>query len=251
MFKVFSLCVILLGLPGLQWGAYTPVIVDFTGNSVDVSSWPAVQAHLQQRNISPDKVTFLTLHQCDLTQLPEWVAEKMPNLKHLRMERTPITALPENIDRLTKLERILAPRNKITGLPSSFNRLIHLTEADFSHNNLKNLSKSSFKLPKLTRLNLYANQIATLPDLSSLVSLQRLFLSHNKDIRFEPHSKPLASLEILDLAYCNLKTVPSFFGDMSSLRRLNLTGNPLLEKGSGNKWGKKELKQRFANKVRF
>ena len=116
---------------------------------MDVNSWPAVEAHLQQRNISPDKVTFLTFYRCDLTQLPEWVAEKMPNLKSLSIESTPITALPENIDRLTKLERIFAPRNKITGLPTSFGNLTNLIKANFSHNNLKNLSKDLGKLVKL------------------------------------------------------------------------------------------------------
>lgn len=252
MLKVFSLCVVLLGLPELQWSSPSTVSVDFIGHHVDVNSWPEVEEHLQSLGItSPDAVTHLTFYKCDLTQLPAWVTEKMPNLTHLDIRDNAITALPENIERLTQLKHLNAPHNKITGLPPSFSQLNHLAVANFSHNNLKNLSKSSFKLPKLAHLGLSHNQIATLPDLSGLESLRILLLSHNEDILFEPDSKPLDSLEFLDLAHCNLKTVPSFLGRFSMLDSLHLEGNPLVQQGTGDKWGKNELTQKFGHRVRF
>ena len=253
MLKVFSLCVILLGLPGLQGSVpLPPVQVTLSNPHFDIISWQAVAAHLQSLGITrPDEVTHLTLHQCNLKRLPAWVTDKMPNLKHLNIADNAITALPENIDRLTKLMHLEAHHNHMTALPASLSTLSRLELADFRYNKLKNLSKASFNMPNLRALALSHNQISTLPDLSGLKNLQGLLLEHNEDIRFEPGSKPLQSLNALDLSHCNLKTVPSFLGDFSKLNKLNLAGNPLLEKGSGDKWGKEELKQRFADKVRF
>ncbi|MEH0002952.1 MAG: leucine-rich repeat domain-containing protein [Holosporaceae bacterium] len=251
MLKVFSLCVILLGLPGLQGCEYTPVRVEFAFHHVDVNSWPAVEANLQQRNIRPDEVTHLKFYQCDLTQIPDWVGEKMPNLRELDIRHNKVKKIPETIGHLTKLTNIDADNNAITEIPSFLSNLPKLQFADFASNRLKNISKSSLNLPHLSFLNLADNQIGTLPDLSGLKNLQGLRLEHNKDIRFGPQSKPLDSLNFLDLSHCNLKTVPSVVGTFSKLRNFNLAGNPLLEEGSGDKWGKKELKQRFGDKVRF
>ncbi|MGB0919631.1 MAG: leucine-rich repeat domain-containing protein [Holosporaceae bacterium] len=251
MLKLFSLCVILLGLPGLQGVAHTPVTVMFKYDHVDVKSWTAVEAYLQQNNIRSEEVADLTFFKCDLTELPDWVCEKMPNLKLLNIRYNKFKKIPETIAHLTKLTNIAAGNNELTEFPSFLSKLPALHSVDFRGNRLKNISKSSLNLPNLTFLILSHNQIGTLPDLSGLESLQVLRLEHNEDIRFGTQSKPLDSLNSLDLSHCNLKTVPSIVGTFSKLRNFNLAGNPLLEKGSGDKWGKDELKQHFADKVRF
>ena len=251
MLKIFSLCIILLGLPGLQGCESTPVEVEFMFHHVDVNSWPAVEANLQQRNIRPDAVTHLKFYQCDLTQIPDWVGEKMPNLTNLDIGFNKVKKIPATIEHLTKLTKLDAVSNEITEIPSFLSKLPALQFVNFSGNKLKNISQSSLKLPELRFLNLSHNQIGTFPDLSGLKHLQGLRLEHNEDILFEPPSKPLDSLAFLDLSHCNLKTVPSFLGTFRRLINFNLSGNPLLDKGSGDKWGKEELKKHFADKVRF
>lgn len=251
MLKVFSVCVILLGLPGLQGVAHTPVTVMFKYHHVDVKSWTAVEAYLQQNNIRSEEVADLTFFKCDLTQLPDWVVEKMPNLKLLNISYNKFKKIPETIAHLTKLRHLAAGNNELTEFPSFLSKLPALHSVDFRGNRLKNISKSSLNLPNLTLLVLSNNQIGTLPDLSGLKNLQGLLLEHNEDIRFEPASKPLDSLDVLDLSHCHLKTVPSFLGDISSLSKLNLEGNPLLKKGFKNKLGKDELKKKFEDKVQF
>ena len=242
---------ILLGLPELQGCDPTPVKVEFMFHHVDVNSWPAVEANLQQRNIRPDEVTDLIFYKCDLTQVPDWVGEKMPNLTDLDIGGNKVKKLPATIERLTKLTNIKANDNKITEIPSFLSKLPELRFVNFSGNKLKNISKSSLNLPKLRFLDLADNQISTLPDLSGLKNLSGLRLEHNEGIGFVTQSTTLDYLDFLDLSHCNLKTVPSFLGTFPRLINFNLSGNPLLEEGSGDKWGKKELKQRFGDKVRF
>ncbi|MGB0919628.1 MAG: leucine-rich repeat domain-containing protein [Holosporaceae bacterium] len=252
MLKLLALGLIVCGVPVLQGTDLRSLAqVNFSNPSLDVTNWQAVEAHLQGQNIAPEAVTNLTLERCNLTQLPAWVIQKMPNLIALDIKENNIKELPETIEHLGQLVFLEAQHNHLTTLPASLSRLNQLYLANFSHNKLKNLSPSSFKLPKLEVLNLSHNQIATLPDLSGLANLQTLSLSGNEGIRLEPDFAPLTSLRQLDLSHCHLKTVPSFLGDISSLSKLNLEGNPLLEKGLKNKWGKDELKKKFEDKVRF
>lgn len=258
MLKLLALGLILCGVPALQGVDPRPLAhITFSNPGLDVTNWQAVAAHLQGQNIAPEAVTNLTLERCNLTQLPAWVIEKMPNLVSLEINENNIEKLPETIERLSKLVFLEAQHNHLTTLPASFSKLNQLFLANFSHNKLKNISQSLLTLPNLEVLNVSHNQIATVPNLAGLTNLQTLSLRGNEGIRFEPDFAPLTLLRHFDLAHCNLKTVPSFFGDMSSLRKLNLEGNPLRHKGFKNKWGfkskwgKDELKKKFESKVRF
>ena len=252
MLKFFFLLGIVCANPALpQASSAANTVVNLRNPHFNAGNWEAVKAHLDARRIVASDVTSLFLTQCRLTTFPAWIIEKMPNLTHLDIRDNAITVLPENIKLLTKLTSIRAQNNKIGGLPDSFGDLRELMTANFSNNNLKNISRTIGTLTNLTDLDLSHNQIGTLPDLSGLRSLSKLSLSHNEDICFEPDSQPLIFLMILDLSHCNLKNVPSFLDDMGMLRNLNLEGNPLVQQGTGDKWGKNELTQKFGHRVHF
>lgn len=248
-FFLWSVVFANLALPQTSSAAITAVNLQY--KNVNAENWEEVSAYLNSRGIVASSVIALLLKQRGLTTFPAWIIEKMPNLQNLDIEGNAITALPENIDRLTQLKILEAADNKITGLPPSFGNLTNLIVVNFSHNNLKNISKNLGKLVKLIQFDLSHNQIATLPDLSGLAKLHTLHLGHNEDIRFEAGFRPLKHLKTLYLSHCNLKTVPSFLDDMSNLQHLYLDGNPLVQKGSGDKWGKDELTQKFGHIVHF
>ena len=250
--KFFFLLGIVFAHPALsQASSAANTVVNLRNPHFNAGNWGEVKAYLDSRRIVASDVTRLSLIQCRLTTFPAWIIEKMPNLLYLDIQDNAITALPENIDRLTRLSNIKAQNNKLAGLPPSFGNLTNLIKANFSHNNLKNLSKDLGKLVKLIQFDLSHNQIGTLPDLSGLRNLTTLSLSHNEDIRFEPDPQPLIFLMRLNLSHCNLKTVPSFLGRFRTLHHLNLEGNPLVQQGTGDKWGKNELTQKFGHRVRF
>ena len=258
MLKLLALGVILCGVPALQGVSSNPLSqISFSNPGLDVSNWQAVEAHLQRQNIAPEAVTNLTLERCNLTQLPAWVTEKMPNLVSLEINENNIEKLPETIESLSKLMFLEAQHNHLTALPDSFTKLNQLFLANFSHNKLKNISHSLLTLPNLEVLNVSHNQIGTFPDLFGLQNIRTLSLRGNEGICFEPDSAPLTLLRHLDLAHCNLKTVPSFLGAFSNLHKLNLEDNPLRHKDFKNKWGfksgwgKDELKKKFEDKVWF
>ena len=240
MLKLLALGVILCGVPVLQGVSSNPLSqISFSNPSLDVSNWQVVEAHLKRHNIAPEAVTNLMLERCNLTQLPAWVIEKMPNLVSLEINENNIEKLPETIERLSQLVFLEAQHNQLTALPDSFSKLNQLYLANFSHNKLKNISQSLLTLPKLEVLNVSYNQIGTFPDLSGLKSISTLSLRGNEGVYFEPNAAPLTLLRHLDLAHCNLKTVPSFLGAFSNLRKLNLEDNPLRHKSFKNKWGVK------------
>ncbi|MEH0002951.1 MAG: leucine-rich repeat domain-containing protein [Holosporaceae bacterium] len=133
------------------------------------------------------------------------------------------------VEKLPNLVYLNLMNNHLTKLPDNIHLLKNLETLDVRMNQLTDLPANLEHLTKLTDLNLSDNKLKNLPSvLGELTNLETLVLSDNQ-----------------------LGMLPGSIGQLSALESLSLRHNPLAQKGSGDKWGKKELKRRFGDKVRF
>ena len=146
----------------------------------------------------------------------------------LDLSRLKLTALPESLGQLARLERLSLHSNQLTALPESLGQLAQLQTLYLHNNQLTALPESLGQLTKLERLNLDNNQLTTLPEsLGRLTQLRTLDLDNN-DLTALPESLgQLTQLNTLFLQRNQLTALPESLGQLTQLQYLHLAGNPL------------------------
>ncbi|MCZ4408177.1 leucine-rich repeat domain-containing protein [Cryomorphaceae bacterium 1068] len=91
--------------------------------------------------------------------LPRSICE-YPDIKTIRARNIGLTALPDCMDQLTKLEKLYINSNTFTELPDAFGAMKNLEVLDISDNNLKNIPPSLFTLTGLKKIYISGNQFS-------------------------------------------------------------------------------------------
>jgi Leucine-rich repeat (LRR) protein len=166
-----------------------------------------------------------------LDQFQTKVAE-MSNLRWLRLNRSQLGSLPDEIDQFQKLEVLTLAHNKMTALHSgNLPALSSLRVVNVAHNNLRDsgLPSELFTLRGLHTLDMSYNNLSKIPEeLLKSKNLIVLDLSHNK-ISSIPGALfiQLTGVEYLDLSHNELQSLPPQLRRMEHLKQLNLANNPL------------------------
>jgi internalin A len=158
----------------------------------------------------------------------------------LTLQGMELTALPESIGQLTKLQSLDLGNNQLTTLPKSIGQLTQLKELvtlNLGGNGLTALSKSIGQLTQLSVLNLWSNSLVALPDsIAQLVNLESLYL-YNNQLTYLPESiAQLCRLRELSAGKNHLLKLPESIGQLTQLRVLDFDDNQLttLPKSIGN-----------------
>ncbi|ETE72453.1 Protein flightless-1-like protein [Ophiophagus hannah] len=166
----------------------------------------------------------------------------MSSLRWLKLNRTGLCYLPEELSALHKLEHLSVSHNNLTTLHGEFSSLpclrlfINLTDLlylDLSDNKLESLPPQMRRLVHLQTLLLSNNPLmhAQLRQLPAMTALQTLHLRNTQRTQSNlPTSLDgLTSLADVDLSCNDLSRVPECLYTLSSLRRLNLSTNQISE----------------------
>ena len=139
-----------------------------------------------------------------------------------------LTHIPDAIENLTALKKLIFRYNQLFSLPDWIGSLIFLEELNFNVNNLKKIPNTIGSLMLLKNLSLWKNEINYLPDsMGSLTSLEFLNLRIN-DLKELPETiGNLNQLKELNLHDNKLELLPNTIGYLSSLEKLNLSWNSL------------------------
>ncbi len=184
-------------------------------------------------------ITTLALSSCDLTNLPESIAN-LAYLRGLILEDNKLSNLPQSLGGLVKLERLMLSRNPLVNLPEIVGQLTSLKKLDLERTELKTFPTTICQLQKLQELNLSNNageiQPFLLPDsLCNLHSLKKLDLSENILDSLPRWIGQLTALEELELWDNNLPAIPEEICQLAHLRVLDLSHNRLLALPTGIK----------------
>ncbi|KAK4567565.1 hypothetical protein RGQ29_003365 [Quercus rubra] len=165
-------------------------------------------------------------------EIPNGIGE-IGSLEELVLEANQLDGhLPKNLGNLSNLKRLVLNANNFTGtIPETFGKLTNLTE-------LIDGTAISGRIPgfignwsKLGRLHMQGTFMeGPIPDTISLLSnLTELMISDLKGLSIGfPNLKDLKKLEYLVLRNCLITGfIPSYIGELESLKRLDLSFNNL------------------------
>jgi Leucine-rich repeat (LRR) protein len=160
------------------------------------------------------------------------------------MDNNQISTIPSDIGRLTNLERLDLAQNSVSAIPPEIGELRKLRHLNLRNNYLTELPGAIGALQALEVLDLSYNQLAELPaEVGNLRNLRELYLNSNALGALPPELCGLRNLRVLDLGNYDqqkvwkdtveryslvrnrLSSLPECFGDLESLRVLNLEHN--------------------------
>uniref|UniRef100_A0A672N7H5 Protein flightless-1 homolog n=1 Tax=Sinocyclocheilus grahami TaxID=75366 RepID=A0A672N7H5_SINGR len=156
----------------------------------------------------------------------------MTSLRWLKLNRTGLCYLPEELSSLQKLEHLSVSHNSLTTLHGELSSLPNLRAVVARANNLKNsgVPDDIFQLDDLSVLDLSYNQLTEIPrDLENSRNMLVLNLSHNS-IDNIPNQLfiNLTDLLYLDLSDNTLDSLPPQMRRLVHLQTLILNNNPLM-----------------------
>lgn len=183
----------------------------------------------------------------------EGFVQNFPNVIILDLSHIGLTAVPQKISTLTKLESLNLSNNKIaqkfnylstliglkelnlsgnqlTKIPTEITTLTNLQSLDLSNNAIPaNLTNSLAALKNLEWISLAGNQMTAFP--AELSQLQKLIHLNFSDNKISGGFENLAALQNLEQIYLDKNLIsgafPSSLLELKKLQMLSLTGNEL------------------------
>lgn len=155
----------------------------------------------------------------------------MTGLQWLRLDKTNLSDIPEELGKLMKLENLSLKKNGLEKLFGELTELKCLRSLNVRHNKVKSsgIPAELFRLEELTTLDLSHNRLKEVPEgLEKAKSLLVLNLSYNKIESIPPTLfVQLTDLLFLDLSHNMLETLPPQTRRLANLQTLVLNDNPL------------------------
>ncbi|XP_073956996.1 FLII actin remodeling protein [Choristoneura fumiferana] len=155
----------------------------------------------------------------------------MTGLQWLRLDKTNLNEVPEELGKLMKLENLSIKNNNLEKLFGELTELKCLRSLNVRRNRVKSsgIPAELFHLEELTTLDLSHNRLKAVPEgLDKAKSLLVLNLSHNKIESIPPTLfVQLTDLLFLDLSSNLLETLPPQTRRLANLQTLILNDNPL------------------------
>ena len=179
----------------------------------------------------------LHLDGCGIKELPSSI-EHLTGLEMLYMiDCTNLRSLPSSICRLKSLVELnLYGCSNLDTFPEIMEDMKCLEDLDLRHSGIKELPSSIQNLKSLGRLHM-SSCLVTLPDsIYNLRSLRHLMLRGCSNLeKFPKNLEGFCSLEQLDLSHSNLMegSIPTDIWDLYSLEILNLSWNHMVSIPSG------------------
>ena len=229
------------GLTNLEYlGVSSPLLKNLPSEINQLSSLKSMSITYALESLPEDfgegnlsNLEILYLRGCKLIALPNSI-NNLPSLQRLILENNLIESLPSDIGNgnMNSLEYLNLRGNQLTELPSSIEGLLSLEELDLHYNKLTALPSSINGLSSLKKLVISVNSLGSLPDdfgNGNLNNLEYLDLSGNQLTELPSSIKNLSALKQLVVQGGILRSIPDDIGDgdLNSLEKIYFDSNEL------------------------
>jgi hypothetical protein len=174
---------------------------------------------------APEKVYILDMRKKKLSKLPDKI-DQLVNLQKLLLGENKLKKLPESFSKLVKLQHLELQDNKLKKLPKGFENLTQLKYLDLANNKFRAIPMSIFKINTLEKLLFFGNRVKKVsPEIAQLSQLQDLRLGNNRIRKLPDNIGQLSRLQELHLPDNCLRKLPASFNQLDTLRWLDLNHN--------------------------
>ncbi len=164
---------------------------------------------------------------CDLQEFPPEIFELADSLEVLNLSGNALSALPDDLSRLSKLRVIFCSDNRFTQLPEVLSSCLQLEMVGFKANRIREVAATAIS-PGLRWLILTDNQISALPDaIGSCTRLQKLMLAGNQLAVLPEAMRGCVGLELLRISANRFEALPQWLLHLPRLTWLAFGGNPV------------------------
>jgi hypothetical protein len=164
---------------------------------------------------------------CGLEEFPPEIFELADSLEILNLSGNSLTALPDDLSRLSKLRVLFCSENRFSELPEVLSSCDQLEMVGFKANRISEVAAAAIA-PRLRWLILTDNQIAALPDaIGSCGRLQKLMLAGNQLTALPEAMGGCVGLELLRISANRFEVLPEWLLQLPRLTWLAFGGNPV------------------------
>ena len=161
-----------------------------------------------------------------LTEFPREIFTLADTLEVLNLTGNALSALPDDLGRLHKLEVLFCSDNQFTEVPVVLGQCPRLSMVGFKANQIRTLPGAALP-PQLRWLILTDNQLEALPaEIGNCPQLQKLMLAGNHLTELPETLANCTNLELLRIAANQLTELPAWLLTMPRLAWLAYAGNP-------------------------
>ncbi|MEI7776798.1 MAG: YraN family protein, partial [Verrucomicrobiota bacterium] len=164
---------------------------------------------------------------CNLQEFPREIFDLAETLEVLNLSGNALSALPDDLSRLSKLRVIFCSDNRFTQLPEVLSSCPQLEMVGFKANRIREVAAAAIS-PGLRWLILTDNQVSSLPDsVGSCARLQKLMLAGNQLADLPEAMRGCIGLELLRISANRFETLPDWLLQLPRLTWLAFGGNPV------------------------
>ncbi len=166
---------------------------------------------------------------CGLREFPPAIFGLADTLEVLDLSGNALSALPDDLHRLSRLRVLFCSDNHFTQLPASLGPCAQLSMVGFKANQIDDVPAAALP-PMLRWLILTDNRIEQLPaELGRRPALQKLMLAGNRLRELPDSLAQCTELALLRISANRFEALPDWLLTMPRLGWLAFAGNPMLE----------------------
>jgi hypothetical protein len=164
---------------------------------------------------------------CDLQEFPREIFSLADSLEVLNLSGNSLSALPDDLSRLSKLRVLFCSENRFTELPEVLTSCAQLEMVGFKSNSIREVPAAAIS-PGLRWLILTDNQISALPDsIGNCARLQKLMLAGNQLAELPETMRGCVGLELVRISANRFQSLPEWLLQLPRLTWLAFGGNPV------------------------
>jgi hypothetical protein len=188
-----------------------------------MTTTPATLAALRSGQLKGIKRLDLA---CGLHEFPQEIFALADSLEVLNLSDNSLSALPDDLSRLSKLRVLFCSGNHFTQLPEVLSSCVHLEMVGFKANRIREVAAAAIS-PGLRWLILTDNQISALPhSIGNCTRLQKLMLAGNQLAELPEAMRGCIGLELLRISANRFQSLPEWLLQLPRLTWLAFGGNP-------------------------